>query len=66
MPVGSIADIDDHRVKFERQGFRMVISLDYLRKIGIPYKKYFAPIDLDKTNMNAPIIDNVIVKLSYR
>ena len=55
MPVGSIADIDEHRVKFSRDGFKMIITLDYLEKLNVNLNNYFKPAySTDKTN--SPII----------
>lgn len=55
MPVGSIADIDEHRVKFTRDGFKMIITLDYLEKLNCNLNNYFKPINATP-NTNTPII----------
>lgn len=55
MPVGSIADIDEHRVKFSRDGFKMIITLDYLAKLNVNYNHYFRPVN-PTPKTNTPII----------
>ena len=55
MPVGSIADIDEHRVKFSRDGFKMIITLDYLEKLNVNLQNYFKPVNPNPTT-NTPII----------
>ena len=55
MPVGSIADIDEHRVKFTRDGFKMIITLDYLNRLKVNLNDYFKPA-YSTTKTNSPII----------
>ena len=55
MPVGSIADIDEHRVKFARDGFKMIITLDYLDKMHVNVHNYFKPMQATPLT-NKPII----------
>ena len=55
MPVGSIADIDEHRVKFSRDGFKMIITLDYLERLHVNLHNYFKP-SLPTPKTNTPII----------
>ena len=55
MPVGSIADIDEHRVKFSRDGFKMIITLDYLEKLNVNLNNYFKPA-YSTSKTNSPII----------
>lgn len=55
MPVGSIADIDEHRVKFSRDGFKMIITLDYLEKLNVNLNNYFKPVN-SNPRTNTPII----------
>jgi hypothetical protein len=55
MPIGAIADIDEHRVKFTRDGFKMIITLDYLEKLDVNLNNYFKPA-FTTPNSNQPII----------